>query len=234
MNGSGIIFQMVRTGRNLSVPFEKLLCLVLIWATSGHFLVLSSGSIACRIILLLILMAISSLSIALMKIIVLTACMFCMLFGLSAQKNIHVYVFIAEECPICNYMGKPLSYLAKKYEDKVDFHAVFPVKNSNYKSSQLFKQKYGLLSFETILDRDQKISKQLGASITPEAVVTNAEGDVLYRGRINNAFYGPGKMKHSSIKDDLDLAIAELVNGKQIPKPWPSAVGCYITMYASP
>jgi len=156
-----------------------------------------------------------------------------MSFAASAQKDYHVYVFIAEECPICNYMGKPLSLVAKKYEDQVDFHAVFPVKNSNYKTSQLFKQQYDLLSFETILDKDQKLSKQLGASITPEVVVTKPEGEVLYRGRINSAFYAPGKMKHNSIKDDLDLVLANLASGKEVPQPWPPAIGCYITMYAA-
>ena len=200
---------------------------------SGHFLVLSSGSISWQTPGTLILEAINSLSVSLMKNIVLTSCFFLMFFTASAQKDYHVYVFIAEACPICNYMGKPLSQVAKKYEDKVAFHAVFPVKNSNYKTSQLFKQQYELLSFETILDKDQKTAKQLGATITPEVVVTNAEGDVLYRGRINSAFYAPGKMKHSSIKDDLDLVLANLVSGKQVPQPWPSAIGCYITMYAA-
>ena len=150
-----------------------------------------------------------------------------------AQKPWHVYVFLAEECPICNYMGKPLSAIAEKYREDVAFHAVFTVKNSNYKTARVFQERYGLLSFETLLDKDHKIVKELGASVTPEAVVTNDQGEVVYRGRINNAYYAPGKMKHSSIKNELDEALSLLIAGKQVPKPWPSAVGCYITMYAT-
>ena len=159
--------------------------------------------------------------------------LFFSLVSLSAQGDWHVYVFIAEECPICNYMGKPLQQIAKKYKDQVSFHAVFPVRNSNYKTSQLFKEQYGLLNFETLLDKDQSIVKKLGARVTPEVVITNAEGDIHYRGRINSAYYAPGKMKHSSIKNDLDDALALLTTGKDIPLPWPAAVGCYITMNAS-
>lgn len=151
----------------------------------------------------------------------------------SAQQDLHVYVFIAEECPICNFMGKPLSVIAEKYTDDVAFHAVFPVKNSNYKTSQLFKEKYNILSFETLLDRDQQISKKLGATVTPEVVVTDNDGEILYRGRVNSAYYAPGKMKHSSIKNDLDETLASLLSGKKVSQPWPSAIGCYITMYAS-
>lgn len=153
--------------------------------------------------------------------------------SIQAQANLHAYVFIAEECPICNYMGKPLNEIAKKYGDKVNFHAVFPVRNSNYKTSQLFKQQYDLLSFETLLDKDHQLAKKLGATVTPEVVVTNDQGEVLYRGRINSAYYAPGKMKHSSIKNDLDEALASIIDGKEVAQPWPSAIGCYITMYAT-
>ena len=149
------------------------------------------------------------------------------------QKKWDVYVFIAEECPVCNYMGNPLSAIAKKYADEVEFHAVFPLKNSNYKTAQVFKEKYGMTSFETILDKDQKVTKQLGATITPEVVITGADGEVRYRGRINSAYYAPGKMKHSSIKDDLDEALTTLISGKKIKSPWPPAIGCYITLYAT-
>lgn len=154
-------------------------------------------------------------------------------FIAKAQKPWNVYVFLAEECPICNYMGKPLNALAKKYGDDVAFHAVFPVKNSNYKTSQLFKQQYELLSFETILDKDQKITKQLGATVTPEVVITDEQGEIYYRGRINSAYYAPGKMKHSSIRNDLDEALAAVISGKEISEPWPSAIGCYITTYVT-
>jgi thiol-disulfide isomerase/thioredoxin len=154
-------------------------------------------------------------------------------FSLSAQKDLHVYVFIAEECPICNYMGKPLSDLAKKYEGTVSFHAVFPTKNSNYKTAQLFKEQYALMSYETLLDKDQAWTRKLGATITPEAVITDNAGEILYRGRINNAYYAPGKMKHSSIRPELEDALETLASGKNITQPWPPAIGCYITTYAS-
>ena len=76
-------------------------------------------------------------------------------------------------------------------------------------------------------------AKQLGASVTPEAVITDDTGAVYYRGRINSAYYAPGKMKHSAVKNDLDEALAILLSGGTVPKPWPTPVGCYITMDAS-
>jgi thiol-disulfide isomerase/thioredoxin len=150
-----------------------------------------------------------------------------------AQKDWQVYVFLAEDCPVCNYMGKPLSDIARKYGDRVGFHAVFPFKNSTYKSSQLFKEQYQLQSYETLLDKDKSLTKKLGASVTPEVVITDDQGNVFYRGRINSAYYAPGKMKHGSVKNDLDEALTLILSGKIVPQPWPTPVGCYITMDAA-
>ncbi len=121
-----------------------------------------------------------------MKSITLGILLFLSLSFTSAPKPWHVYVFLAEECPVCNYMGRPLNEISQKYQDKVSFHAVFPVKSSNYKTSQLFKQQYDLLAFETLLDKDQKLTKQLGATVTPEVVITDSQGEFRYRGRINS------------------------------------------------
>lgn len=151
----------------------------------------------------------------------------------TAQKQWNVYVFLAEECPVSVYMAKPLNTIATKYADDVSFHAVFPLKNSSYTTAQRFKNDYQLNSFEILVDHDQKLALKLGASITPEAIITDENGQVVYRGRINSAYYAPGKMKHSAIKNDLDEALSSLVSGNAIPQPWPSAVGCYITMNAN-
>ena len=98
----------------------------------------------------------------------------CCLYSYSMQsQEWHVYVFIAEDCPVCNYMGKPLQELAVKFQSAVTFHAVFPLKYSNFKTTHIFKEKYGMLSFETILDKELAITKKLGATVTPEAVITD-------------------------------------------------------------
>lgn len=159
---------------------------------------------------------------------------FCVFITANGQKSFNVYVFLAEECPVSVYMAKPLTTIAEKYAADVSFHAVFPLKNSSYATAQLFKNDYQLNSFEILLDPDQKLALNMGASITPEAIVTDETGQVVYRGRINSAFYAPGKMKHSAIKNDLDDALSKLVSGNEIPQPWPPAVGCYITMNANP
>jgi thiol-disulfide isomerase/thioredoxin len=156
------------------------------------------------------------------------------LFSLNIQsQSWHVYVFIGEECPVCNYMGRPLHDLADKYGAEVAFHAVFPLKNSSIQSAFVFKEKYQLSTFETLLDKDLSLTKKLGATVTPEAVITDEMGTVLYRGRINNAYVAPGKMKHGTIQKDLDEALTSLMRGQEAEQPWPSPIGCFITFNGS-
>jgi hypothetical protein len=145
------------------------------------------------------------------------------------QSDYTLYVMIAEECPICNFMGRAMSDIGRDYGDKVNLKLVFPLKMSNYKSIHEFKKKYNLMDYESILDKNQELTRQLKASVTPEAILTNSDGEVFYRGRINDAYSAPGKIRHGAKKQDLRMALDKLLNGSMIDSPWPDAIGCYIT-----
>ncbi len=157
----------------------------------------------------------------------------CFLFlanSLLAQQELKVYVFFAEECPISIYMTQPLREVAGLYSNNIQYFAVFPQQKSHLESATLFKKEYGLNDFEIIMDREQVLTQQLAASITPEAVITDLEGKILYRGRISNAYSAPGKMKHGKRINELKSIIDQLRAGKTIALPWKDAVGCYITL----
>ena len=146
-----------------------------------------------------------------------------------AQKSITAYVFVAEECPVCNYLGKTLKKVSEDYNEKVDFVFVLPQKMSSYKTISLFKKKYGLGIFTVELDHDLTITNRYNASITPEVVIVNEKDEILYRGRINNSYAAPGRMRHGKVTEDLALALQQIVLGKSIPRPWHDPIGCYIT-----
>ncbi len=152
---------------------------------------------------------------------------------LSGQdKSIRAYVILAEDCPICNYMGKTLSEVAETYKDQLEFYAVFPVKRSNYKTINTFKNKYGLEAYESILDSDQALTRKLQATVTPEVIITDDSDNVLYRGRINDAYTAPGKRKMKHPSRELERNITAAINGQLIEQPWPKAIGCFITFSA--
>lgn len=155
--------------------------------------------------------------------------LFCVMSLMGKAADIKVYIIISEECPICQYMGPELANINEYYGDKAELYLVFPFKNSNIKKASLFKKEFGLSKFTILLDEDQSISNQLEAKITPEAIVINSQDEVVYRGRINDAYISPGRRKHSAGRRDLQIAISNALKGKPVKAPWPKAVGCFIT-----
>ncbi len=145
------------------------------------------------------------------------------------KKPFKVYVFFAEECPISIYMTKPLQEVARNYWKNSHFYAVFPQQKSNFESALEFKEQYQLEQFEILMDSDQSITRSLQGTVTPEVVITDLEEQVLYRGRISNAYAAPGKMKHGKRTNELLHIMEKLSQGQSIASPWKSAIGCYIT-----
>lgn len=147
----------------------------------------------------------------------------------TGQSGHTAYIFMAEECPVCNYLGKTLKRLSTNYAQDVKFVAVFPQRMSNFKTASLFKSQYDLPLFFIEIDHDQAITNKYNATITPEVVLVNSEGEVVYQGRINNSYAAPGRMRHGKVTEDLELAIQAAIVNKPVPKPWPNPIGCYIT-----
>ena len=110
-------------------------------------------------------------------------CFYLLLVHLSiscfATKVITAYVFVAEECPVCNYISKSLKKVSEEYNEKVEFVAVFPQKMSSYKTSSLFKKKYGLNNYKIQLDHELTITKKYNAAVTPEVVVVDEKGNSI-------------------------------------------------------
>ncbi len=171
----------------------------------------------------------SSIRFTFMKRIILSFIFLSCCFGSFSQKNIKVYVFLAEECPVCNFVASSLSKTSDQFLEDVDFIAVFPQRISNIKTASLFKKKYGLTNFEIKIDKDQTITSKYNASITPEVIVVDENDHVLYKGRINNSYAAPGRMKHGKVKEDLRINLKNIINKQAIAKPWPEPIGCYIT-----
>lgn len=147
----------------------------------------------------------------------------------SGQKDYTVYVFMAEECPVCNYIAKSLSLTSEEYKDQVDFVLVFPQRISNIKTASLFKKKYNLTNFFIKIDTDHIITNKYNGNVTPEVVIVNRQDAILYKGRINNSYASPGRMKHGKVSEDLKINLQKILQNQIVEKPWPEPVGCYIT-----
>jgi len=143
-------------------------------------------------------------------------------------KTATVAVFLSTKCPM--YLQYPLTLksLSKKFsEHGISFIGVFPEQNSDQFASKKFMRKYAL-PFSIIIDRNHKITKALGATITPEVFVLDSIGNIYYRGMIDNWYYGLGKKHPNQTIHYVEDCLKAL--SKQLPAPHVSTkpLGCFI------
>jgi peroxiredoxin len=83
--------------------------------------------------------------------------------------------------------------------------------------------------FPLLLDSRQVLVALAGATVTPQAVVMTPEGNVLYRGRIDNRVQDFGRQRPQATVHDLRNALDAVLAGKPVAAPFTNSIGCAIT-----
>jgi len=144
-------------------------------------------------------------------------------------EQLTVYIFLHESCRISQYYTLTLKALYKEYgNENIQFKGIFPNQSTEEKDMLGFKEKYGL-EFPMVFDKDQKLTQQLGAKITPEVIVVNTQSQaIVYKGRIDNAYYRVGKRRQVTTTSELKDVLETAKNGKPLTYKMEPAIGCYI------
>ena len=138
-----------------------------------------------------------------------------------------VLIFLAPLCPICQNMTFDLRQLEVDYAgDDVEFVGVFPNTSTTAAQIQSFKDTYSLSM--TMMQDTAGWTETLGAKWTPEVFVLDVRDSVVYRGRINDRYFAPGKRKPKTKRRDLDAALRDCLAGRPVADPVTDAVGCPI------
>ncbi|MCI0693820.1 redoxin family protein [candidate division KSB1 bacterium] len=148
----------------------------------------------------------------------------------ETKADFTVYIFLTEDCKICQSYTPALRELHQTYaKDGFEFIGVFPNASSSQESMLSFQKTYAL-PFPAKLDIGNKISQSLGARLTPEVfVVDKASNKILYQGRIDNAFFKLGQRRSVITTHELQDALAAIKSGKPVAVAKTEAVGCFIT-----
>ncbi|UOQ97112.1 redoxin domain-containing protein [Hymenobacter sp. 5317J-9] len=140
-----------------------------------------------------------------------------------------VYVFLADTCPISQAATLPLRELHAQYAGQgVRFVGVFPAADATPAALAAFAKTYQL-PFPLQADPGHRLTKQLQARVTPEAVVLGSDGrTALYRGRLNDAYAALGQHRPVTRRHELADALADVVAGRPVAVPRTEPVGCFI------
>jgi len=145
----------------------------------------------------------------------------------GTNRWLRVVLFLAPLCPICQNMTYDLRLLEAEFSDEpVTFVGVFPNASTQESQMNVFRETYGL-EMECVLD-EAGWAQKLGARWTPEAFILDENGSILYRGRINDRYFAPGRRRNKTRRRDLREAIADALTGAEVRVPLTDAVGCPI------
>lgn len=138
-----------------------------------------------------------------------------------------VVVFLGAECPMAKLYGPRLSRLAREFADN-DVQVVGI--NSNRQDSIADIERYirqQSVSFPMIRDKGNVIADRFGATRTPEVFLLDRELNVRYHGRIDDQ-YAPGVSRSAPQREDLRMALEQLLAGEKVAVPQTAALGCFI------
>ena len=146
----------------------------------------------------------------------------------TLEKRLKAYVFLSDECPMCQGYAPVLNQLATDFKDKgVDIIGVFPNYYATDSSILAFKTEYSI-TFTTIKDSAFQLTNRFNASITPQVFLQNTEGSLLYAGQIDNAYFRAGKRRGTTSEYYLKSAIEAVLNNQKPIIEKTQSIGCVI------
>ncbi len=148
---------------------------------------------------------------------------------IDPTKNaITVIYFLSPECPLCmNYSGAIKDLYDRFANDSVRFYGIFSSEWYSERDVEEFRLKYKP-GIELYFETDNRLSRTLGATVTPEVFVMDRTGTIRYSGKIDNWVNQLGKKKLMVSENYLQNALISLQYGKAIDPDHTEAVGCLI------
>ena len=149
------------------------------------------------------------------------------------ETGYQVVCFLGIECPLAKLYAPRINDIAESFEAKgFQFIAI----NSNRQdSTQEWREFTASMQFQfpVVKDLNNLIADKFEVTRNPEAIVIDAEGNVAYRGRIDDQ-YSPGISRSKASRNDLQIALTELIEGKPVSVPVTEPAGCLIGRIKKP
>jgi len=138
-------------------------------------------------------------------------------------KNGTVLLFISARCPVVRAYNERMEKLAEDYSARgINVIGINANSTETVDEMKAHAADYKL-TFTMLQDKGNKIADLLGAQVTPEAYVLDANNKLVYHGRIDNSRSGTN-VTASELRDALDA----MLGGKPVAKSEVDAFGCSI------
>jgi hypothetical protein len=153
-------------------------------------------------------------------------------------------LFLGSRCTISNSYADEINQLARAYGPRgAAFYAVVSDPEFTPKAATEYAR-LRQFPFPVLLDPNQELAEQGGVHVTPEAMVLDNDGQVLYAGRIDDLYGRNGRKRSAASSHDLRAALDAVCAdempavserpaiGSPLPRPTaPSATDAEVTYH---
>jgi hypothetical protein len=140
-------------------------------------------------------------------------------------SKLTVFVLLSPECPLSRNYVTVLNKLVA--QNQAAFYGIIPGGAYSVADVAKFSKDYKA-NFPVFIDKSSKLTKSLHGSTTPECILTNENGHVIYRGLIDNWAYSLGKQRKVVTEKYLEVALTQTHAGKPVVVEHTKPVGCLI------
>ncbi len=143
-------------------------------------------------------------------------------------------VFLGTECPVSRRFAPRLNELAKEAAQRgVGFFGVISDAAVAPAAAREFQHELQL-AFPVLYDAAGDLAERLAHERVPEAFVLDAAGRLAYRGRIDDRFAEPGKLRPRIDSHDLLAALEAVAKGAAVVSARTPAIGCVFESWTQP
>src|SRR5579883_41253 len=142
------------------------------------------------------------------------------------EKDASALVFFWQDCPVSNGYAPELNRIAASHTNCAFYIVQVDPELTPAAAREHAKQYH--LSIPVLLDPKHQLVQLAHATVTPEAVVLGKNGNVLYRGRIDDNYAAFGKKRASARQHDLIDALDAIASGQPLKLRETKAIGCLI------
>lgn len=143
-------------------------------------------------------------------------------------RRVRTFVFLSTECPISNGYLKTLNDLHSRFSTK-EAELLGVIADPSVSRAQAEKHfREFKTGFPVLFDSSGLLQDVFKPTHVPEAFVLDRDGDLVYRGAVDNAWEAIGRRRPKAEIEFLADAIAAAVSGRKPPLAETKPMGCFI------
>jgi hypothetical protein len=148
--------------------------------------------------------------------------------GESGAKLV-VLVFVRTDCPLANRYAPEVQRLHASFAPRgVVFWLVYPdpAEDAETIRGHLKEYRYRI---GALRDPGHTLVQKSRVTVTPEAAVFDAAGQLLFHGRIDDRYPALGQARAAPTTRDLEAALEAALDGHPLRRETVPAVGCFLS-----